>query len=823
VTGIAVIIPCFNLGRTVEETLASVHGQTRPAAEILVVDDGSTDPLTRDVLGRVAGSVSVVRTDNRGPGAARNLGVRLTSAPYVVRLDADDLLAPTYLERLSDVLDTRPDLEFVTCALKAFGDADYTWTPPPNTFVDILTRGGPHVSTMFRRTAWERVGGFHEALEGYEDQDFWLSIVESGGRGEVLLEPLLLYRVREGSRYQRAIQPERASRRVRVIGERHKASLQQHYKELLLEHERFLQDLDRYRLELDARIADLDREALRLAAEHAARAAQLQERGATTLDLGDLRRVEPLSRIWGLDRGLPLDRYYIERFLETHAADIRGRALEVKDAAYTRRYGADRVTTADVVDVDAENRQATVVADLTNAAGIASDTYDCFILTQTLHIVYDFQAVIREAHRILKPGGVLLCTAPAVSRINFENGGLDGGDYWRFVEPAVRRMFGDVFGAENVAVTGYGNVLACTAFLHGIAPAELTTPELDHVDPWFPVLYAVRAVKEADRAADPIGGSARRTRPFARQRVGPSAILMYHRIADLSSDGSGLSVRPDTFREHLRYLVGSCRVMSLRELAACAIDGQLPDRSVALTLDDGYLDALNGASPLLQAAGVPATFFVSGPWDAAREYHWSMLERMFLAGEPLPPELDVYGDGARLEPTGSPDERKRVHRLLTQHLYPLGLPTRDAVMTRLQAWSGLNLPVRDSHRMMTAAEIAALAARPGHDIGGHSSSHLALPYQPLDVKRSEIARNRAALEHLLGRPPALFSYPYGDVDPESVALVRDVGYAFAVTVEERPLTIAARPLLLPRFEVRECGVGVLAERLEAAFAGSGAS
>jgi len=212
------------------------------------------------------------------------------------------------------------------------------------------------------------------------------------------------------------------------------------------------------------------------------------------VNFGDLRRLTPISDVWGTDRGGPLDRYYIHNFLERNRKDITGRVLEIKDPGYTRKYGVD-VTREDVLDLDPANPSVTILADLTKADAIASDTFDCFVFTQTLHIIYDSRAVLRNVYRFLKPGGVVLCTVPSVSRINYEDGGLESGDFWRFTQASVRHLFAESFPPGSFEVEGYGNVLACMAFLYGLSPDELTREELDYVDPWFPLLYCVRAVK----------------------------------------------------------------------------------------------------------------------------------------------------------------------------------------------------------------------------------------------------------------------------------------------------------------------------------------
>jgi SAM-dependent methyltransferase len=209
--------------------------------------------------------------------------------------------------------------------------------------------------------------------------------------------------------------------------------------------------------------------------------------------LGTLRRTTPLSDRYGYDRGTPVDRYYIERFLQEHRRDIQGRVLEVKDRGYTERYGTD-VKWCDVLDMDPNNGQATIIADLTAADAISANTFDCFILTQTLQLIYDIRAAISHAHRILHPGGVLLVTVPSVSRVVPDYG--PKSDCWRFTAASCASLLGKVFGPEQVSVQSYGNVLTAIAFLTGMAYEELSRRELEANDEFFPVIIAVRAVKQ---------------------------------------------------------------------------------------------------------------------------------------------------------------------------------------------------------------------------------------------------------------------------------------------------------------------------------------
>ena len=212
------------------------------------------------------------------------------------------------------------------------------------------------------------------------------------------------------------------------------------------------------------------------------------------LDLGDLRRVTPVDPLFGGGRGKPVDRHYIERFLSQHAADIRGRVLEVGDDAYTRRFGADRVEHGDVIHADASNPRATLIDDLAEGHELPGDCFDCFICTQTLTYIYPVQAAIATIRRILRPGGVLLATVPGISQISPYDRDR-WGEYWRFTSQSLRRLLTEAFPPENVQVEAYGNVLASTAFLQGLAVEDLHPDELEHHDQRYELLIAGRAVK----------------------------------------------------------------------------------------------------------------------------------------------------------------------------------------------------------------------------------------------------------------------------------------------------------------------------------------
>ncbi|MGO8818840.1 MAG: class I SAM-dependent methyltransferase [Terriglobia bacterium] len=206
------------------------------------------------------------------------------------------------------------------------------------------------------------------------------------------------------------------------------------------------------------------------------------------------RRTTPVSRNWGASRGQIVDRYYIEKFLAEHAADVRGHVLDFGDDSYARRFGGAKLTQVDILHLTADNPRATIVVDLSNGGQIPSDTFDCILCTQVLLLVYNLQAAVRTLYRILRPGGVVLVTAPGIQKIS--RGDMEtSGDYWRFTSLSLRRLFEEVFPKDHIEVKAYGNVLAATAFLQGLAVEDLRRGDLEHHDPDYEVSIALRAVK----------------------------------------------------------------------------------------------------------------------------------------------------------------------------------------------------------------------------------------------------------------------------------------------------------------------------------------
>jgi SAM-dependent methyltransferase len=214
------------------------------------------------------------------------------------------------------------------------------------------------------------------------------------------------------------------------------------------------------------------------------------------VSFGDFNRTSPFSRKSGYDRGGPVDRYYIESFLEQESESIHGRVLEVGDNKYTRAYGRDKVIKSDILHIDESNKSATFIGDLSNAPHLPDNTFDCFIMTQTLHLIYDFKEALRRCRRILKPGGTLLLTVPYINPIAFDL----WGDYWywAFTERAMKEIMAETFPDDVVGISNYGNVLSASAFLYGMGSKELTREQLDTHDPNMQMIITIKAVKSAE-------------------------------------------------------------------------------------------------------------------------------------------------------------------------------------------------------------------------------------------------------------------------------------------------------------------------------------
>ena len=209
--------------------------------------------------------------------------------------------------------------------------------------------------------------------------------------------------------------------------------------------------------------------------------------------LGDLRRLLPISQFYGYDRGRPIDRYYIEKFLQTESASIRGRVLEMGSSVYTNKFGGTSVAKSDILHISEGHPLATIVGDLSNAPHLPSAAFDCVIMTQTLQFIFDVDAALKTTYRILKPGGVLLATFPGLSQLADPE--WNDTWYWGFTTLSARKLFESAFPRSVLEIKTHGNVLSTIAFLHGLCDEELTAEELDYMDARYQLLITAKALK----------------------------------------------------------------------------------------------------------------------------------------------------------------------------------------------------------------------------------------------------------------------------------------------------------------------------------------
>lgn len=212
------------------------------------------------------------------------------------------------------------------------------------------------------------------------------------------------------------------------------------------------------------------------------------------VDFGDFRRLNPISRQFGYDRGTPIDRLYIEEFLDSCQADIRGRVLEAGDNSYTLRFGGSRVTGSDVLHIQEGAPGATIIGDLANAAHIPSNSFDCVLLTQVLMLIFDLRSAVATIHRILRPGGVALLTVSGISNIAHDQWG--GGWMWSFTVNSMRRLLEEEFRRDQLRVEARGNVFTAVSFLQGLSLEDIAGYAHREDDPHYQVTVLARARKD---------------------------------------------------------------------------------------------------------------------------------------------------------------------------------------------------------------------------------------------------------------------------------------------------------------------------------------
>ena len=798
------VVRCGHLVDGVFDTLRSLTTGRATATTGAIVASPDTPAIADEWLRSVAAGCGFdfIRVPSDRPGAAWNAGlVSHAGARLALCVDAGDSLAPDALWHLAHALAAAPDSSFATPGMEWVGPGTSRSITGPHggTPTQILVDTHPvHASSLFRMSLWTSGLIFDEQLPALEHADFWIRISQSAS-GVPVPAACVRRRVHARALYKALWGTPAYQTAAQTLFARHADTVAA--ADVLYGKECALQRGYQHRAAMQERAARLTAERANLLDE------QRRERSRhpslpTTVDFGSFRRTTPVTHDWGYSRGTPVDRPLIDRFLAAHRDDIRGRVLEVQEDDYTRRFGGPRVTHSDVLDVNVANSRATVFADLRDARNIADGQFDCIILTQTLHVVDDMAAVIRECFRILRPGGALLATLPCSSRVCLEYG--PEGDYWRVTEAGVRTLATLVFPPSAVDTVAVGNALVNAAFTFGLAGEDLPQAAWKVDDPYFPSVVGLRA-----RKPGPSGPPTRWHRAAPGSPVG--VVLMYHRVTDAALDPFDLCVSPSRFRAQLEWLSAVGTLVPLAEIAAR--ETRQATLQFALTFDDGYVDNLTHAAPLLTGAAAPATFFLTtatGP--EPYRYWWDRLNLLLSGDGPRAITLELPSGEAAFSLETAPEREAAVRRI---HEAVVGLPpaARDRVIDAAIVSAGAGR-LESSTRRMTWDEARLLNTNPLFEIGGHTGEHLLLPAQPPGVVEAALLESRLALQRELGGAVTSLAYPFGAFDHQTIALAQTAGYRVAVTCDTRAVTRLDDPLALPRMAVTDDPLEVFANKVE---------
>lgn len=317
------------------------------------------------------------------------------------------------------------------------------------------------------------------------------------------------------------------------------------------------------------------------------------------------------------------------------------------------------------------------------------------------------------------------------------------------------------------------------------------------------------------------GSSIKRIAKRVRNRIAPGGlILMYHRVTDIESDPWELCVSPSHFAEHLQVLQKLGSVVRLQQLNQTLKNGKRPHRQIVITFDDGYVDNLHNAKPLLEQYEIPATIFITtGYMQQKREFWWDELERILLQPKTLPEilSLNINGTNHEWKLSSKSDNHfnfpRQLYYSLYQLLYPLSNKERSHLLDQLLSWANLKPELRPTHRMMTLEEISSLQQSSIIEVGGHTVTHPFLSTISPEQQQKEIQQNKAELEEIFGHSIKSFAYPHGNYNLHTSDLVRQAGFTCACTTNANIVGKKSDRFQLPRFAVENCNGEQFAKQL----------
>ncbi|MEP7252136.1 MAG: glycosyltransferase [Ginsengibacter sp.] len=526
---ISLIIPCYNHARYLQDAFNSVYSQNYVPFEIVLVDDGSTDN-TKEVAEKNS-QVKYVYQKNKGLSAARNTGIKNSKGELLIFLDADDWLLPNAIHTNLNFLRANPKSAFVSGGYRlVFEDEkknkETTYKVDEEHYLHFLESNyiGMHAAVLYQRWVFDEFE-FDESLGSCEDYDLYLKISNKHpvfhhtyviaayrmhGSNMSSNIPMMLKGVLHVLKNQEpnviTAQQKQSYLKGRLIWKRYYCD--ELYRDLHEKRRKASTDelllLTRYypflasKYLLKRNYSMIKKIINKLVPQSAKRF--LGRAGVSdftpqsgAIDLGDFNRTTPFSTEFGYDRGGPIDRYYIENFLRKEKDKIKGRVLEIGDNEYTLAFGGDEVSKSDILHVDETNESATFIGDISHAPQISDNTFDAIILTQTLHLIYNFKDALNTCYRILKPGGALLLTVPGITPIDHDE--WKEIWYWSFTDKSIKKLIPEAFPEAEIEVNTFGNVFVAAAFLYGLGLPEVEKAKLDFNDPQFQVIITVTAVK----------------------------------------------------------------------------------------------------------------------------------------------------------------------------------------------------------------------------------------------------------------------------------------------------------------------------------------
>ncbi len=519
---VSVVITNYNHGKYLPKAIDSVLSQTYTNYEAIVVDDGSTDN-SRSVVENYP-TIKYIYQENQGLSAARNKGIEVAAGEHLVFLDADDWLYDNALSINAGYLSDEDTVAFVSGAHQKINITNGTsvtvsFKLEQKPYQQLLQGNyiGMHATVMYQKWVLQEFK-FDTGLKSCEDYDMYLRIAKKypvihhqqiiaayvhHGDNMSFNHPFMLnsalkvlsrftdddvnangdYKLKGIQNWKNYYTLETALILEKLPFKKlleQKASL-----EMLYEHNKSLL----YRLLIKKGWQAMK---TKLKSAVSSRSYHINLPPVYHVNLGDLNRTIPFSTQFGYERGGPVDRFYIEKFLAANSNSVRGRVLEIGDNEYTLTFGQANIVQSDILHIDDSNPRATFVGDLSNAPILPDNSFDCIILTQTLHLIYNYQDAIKTCYRVLKPGGSLLLTVPGISHIAQDQWGKYW--YWSFTDASLKRLLKENFAGETVINT-HGNVLAATAFLYGMGRYELNEATLNSHDPHYQVIITAACKK----------------------------------------------------------------------------------------------------------------------------------------------------------------------------------------------------------------------------------------------------------------------------------------------------------------------------------------